>query len=153
MTDVGKDTWFPQQVNTVFIVKNITTGTPQEKTVRIFQAPIPPGKIRNLMSLPSVSEADIRHALLKGEISVKLRNREIIVVDSNIDLLQFDQTQLQFLQSVGVVNGLQVGATGIGPVGPQGPPGPQGVPGATGPAGGGGGGPDSFSRDFLLLGS
>jgi len=111
MSNVGFDTFFSEQVNTIFIVKNITIGTKQEKTVRLFQYPIPPGQSRNLMSIPSVSEADLRHALLKGDIMLKLRNREIEIVDSNIDLLQFDSQQKAFLQSVGVVNGLSVGSS------------------------------------------
>jgi hypothetical protein len=109
---VGYDTFFERKVHTVFVVKNITLGFPEQKTVRVFQAPIRAGETRDLMGLPSVSEADIRNALLKGELGLKLRNRELLVIESNIDLLQFDNEQLAFLQSVGVVDGLQVSGGG-----------------------------------------
>jgi hypothetical protein len=112
MSNVGYDSWFKKQVSTVFVVKNITLGFPQEKTVRVFQAPIKAGATRDLLALPHVSEADIRHGLLKGELMIKLKNRELAVVASNIDLLQFDSEQLAFLESVGVVDGLQVSGGG-----------------------------------------
>ena len=109
MPSVG-DTFFPKRPDTKFVVENITTGH-YKKTVKVFNYPIPPGKRRDLLAIPEVSEADIRHALLKGELRIKLECRELIIYESNIDLLQFDSVQKAFLQSVGVVNGLEAGST------------------------------------------
>ncbi len=112
MPNVGFETFFPKRVDTVFIVQNITQNTPQEKTIHIFGYPIPAGKERDLLAIPVVSEADIRHSLLKGELRVKGENGEICVTRSNIDLLQFDPEQKAFLESICISNGLEV-TTGI----------------------------------------
>ena len=110
MPAVGFETWFPKTSPTVFVVKNIA---PEGKRIKIFNFPINNGEERDLMSINFVSEADIRHSLLKGELLTKLRSREAIVTASNIDLLQFDDVHKAFLKSVGVVDGLE--ATGGGP--------------------------------------
>lgn len=107
--NVGYNTIFPKQCPTVFIVKNIA---PRGKRVRVFQQPILNGETRDLMETDFISEADIRHSLLKGELNVKLRHKELIVVDSNIDLLQFDPCHKEFLESVGIVDGLAATGTG-----------------------------------------
>lgn len=111
MPGVGFETWFHKKCPTVFIVKNIA---PDGKRIKIFDYPIKHGMERDLMDIPYVSEADIRHALLKGELLTKLRAGEAIVVDSNIDLLQFDECQKAFLQSVGILKGLEVSGGGDG---------------------------------------
>lgn len=105
MPAVGFETWFPKQCPTVFVVKNIA---PEGKRIKIFTFPIANGMERDLMSIDFVSEADIRHSLLKGELLTKLRSKEAIVTQSNINLLQFDDCQKAFLQSVGIMDGLEV---------------------------------------------
>lgn len=100
---VGFTTFFPKQSNTVFKVMNIA---PNNKRIKIFNLPIPNGGVRDLLATPEVSEADIRHALLKGELFRKIVVGEIRIVESNIDLLQFDNTQKQFLINAGVTDGL-----------------------------------------------
>jgi hypothetical protein len=107
MPAVGFETWFPKQCPTVFVVKNIAPGG---KRIKIFTFPIANGMERDLMSIDFVSEADIRHSLLKGELMTKLRAREAIVTQSNINLLQFDECQKSFLQSVGIMDGLEIAA-------------------------------------------
>jgi hypothetical protein len=89
-----------------FIVQNITT---EPKVVRIFNYPILPGGTRNLLAIPGVAESDIRVSLLKGEINVKLLAGEVIIIASDIDLLQFNLNQFTFLSSHGVATGMQVG--------------------------------------------
>lgn len=101
-----------QKRNTSFIVKNIITNS--NKTVRIFQYPIPVGKQRDLLDIPGVAESDIRASLLKGEILHKLLAQEITIVFSDIDLLQFNTAQKSFLQQSGVVVGLDVSGSGGG---------------------------------------
>lgn len=105
MSNVGYNTFNISKNNTIFRVKNIAESN---KTVNVFKYPIPKGKDRDLMKIPFVSEADIRHSLLKGELLVKLLARELIVIESNIDLLQFSTEQKQFLKSVGITKGLEV---------------------------------------------
>ena len=106
MPGVGFETFVPKQVDTKFVVRNITVGTRQQKTIRIFQYPILAGKERDLLAIPVVSEADIRHSLLKGELRTKAICGEIKVIDSNIDLIQFDPEQKAFLESICITDGL-----------------------------------------------
>jgi hypothetical protein len=108
MPGVGFETWWPKRCPTVFKVMNITP----KKMVRVFQYPIAPGMVRDLLDIPVVSEADIRHSLLKGELNMKILCNEIRVVESNIDLLQFDECQKAFLQAAGITDGLEVSGGG-----------------------------------------
>ncbi len=103
----GDVTFLPKRPDTKFVIRNITSGR-DKKTIHLFSYPVGSGKERDLLAIPQVSEADIRHSLLKGELRIKGENREYVVVDSNIDLLQFDGIQKSFLQSIGIVNGLEV---------------------------------------------
>ncbi len=91
---------------TRFVVKNITF---YPKIVSLYGYPVEPGLTRDLLSIPEISEADIRFGLLKGEILVKLLAKEIFVVESNIDLLQFNAAEKAFLKSVGVLIGTEIG--------------------------------------------
>ncbi len=89
--------------NTSFIVKNIITSS--NKTIKIFQYPIPVGKERDLLAIPGVAEAEIRASLLKGELLHKLLAGEISIVYSDIDLLQFNNEQKAFLRQYGLTYG------------------------------------------------
>lgn len=109
MPAVGFETWYQKQCPTVFRVKNIA---PNGKRIRIFKYPIKNGMDRDLMEIPYVSEADIRHSLLKGELFIKIVSKEIIVVESNIDLLQFDPCHKKFLEDAGIKIGLEVETDG-----------------------------------------
>lgn len=83
-------------------------GPERKKVVKIFHYPIMPGKTRDLLAIPGVAESDIRASLLKGEIRHKILAQDIIVVCSDIDLLQFNSDQKMFLQQAGVVDGLEI---------------------------------------------
>jgi hypothetical protein len=109
MPPVGFETWFPKQCPTSFVVKNIAPGN---KRVHVFHYPIANGMERDLMAIPYVSEADIRHSLLKGELYTKLLCRDIRVTESNIDLIQFDACHKNFLQQAGITIGLDCGGSG-----------------------------------------
>lgn len=89
---------------THFVVKNISPN----KRIKIFNYPIEIGDVRDLLDIPEICEADIRASLLKGEILRKLKAKEIIVIDSDIDLLQFDDQQKAFLKASGITKGLEV---------------------------------------------
>lgn len=93
--------------NGKFIVKNITLD--RMKTIKIFNYPIGYEQIRDLLQIPGVAEQDLRASLLKGELRHKILAKDIIVLESDIDLLQFNDEQKQFLLDAGVINGLQVG--------------------------------------------
>lgn len=98
-------TYFPKHPSTKFVVQNIAPGN---KRIKVFQYPIVNGATRDLLTIPGISEADIRHSLLKGELLIKIQNREIVIVDSDIDLLQFNEDQKAFLQSAGVSYGHEI---------------------------------------------
>jgi len=108
MPGVGFTTWWPKQCDTKFVVKNIAG----RKIVRVFGVNIPPDGYYDLMNIPVVSEADIRHALLKGDLYKKIMTKEIIVIESNIDLIQFDECQKEFLENAGITIGLSAGTDG-----------------------------------------
>jgi hypothetical protein len=90
-----------------FIVRNITPT--EKKTINIFRWPIPYMKERDLLQIPGVAEDDIRASLLKGEIRHKFLCGDIELVYSDIDLLQFSNCNLEFLQSLGFTTGIQIG--------------------------------------------
>lgn len=94
-----------------FIVRNITSD--RNKTIKIFNNPILFGTTRDILQIPGVAEADIRASLLKGELRHKILARDIVVECSDIDLLQFNDDQRQFLLDAGIINGLQVSANNI----------------------------------------
>lgn len=91
--------------NGSFVVQNICNPN---KVIKIFNYPILYNDTRDLLKIPGVSESDIRASLLKGEIRNKLLAGEITVIASDIDLLQFNDAQKKFLQSAGIINGLQI---------------------------------------------
>lgn len=100
------------KINGCFIVMNVS---PQVKTISIFKYPINYQDTRDLLQIPGVSEASIRASLLKGELQHKIRAKDIVVVCSDVDLLQFNNAQKSFLQGAGIVNGLEVTATAVVP--------------------------------------
>jgi len=111
---MGMDDFAPfLKINGCFIVMNVS---PQVKTISIFKYPINYQRTRDLLQIPGVAEADIRASLLKGELQHKIRAKDIIVICSDIDLLQFNDAQKAFLQGAGITEGLEVpggGGTGI----------------------------------------
>jgi len=112
---MGDNSFAPSTVRPgygTFVVQNIANPP---KVVRIFNYPINPagldGDTRDLLAIPGIGEADIRVALLKGEIENKIRSREIIIIASDIDLLSFNANQSAFLASSGVATGIQVSSS------------------------------------------
>jgi len=91
-----------------FIVRNIATP---KKVVRIFNYPIISGETRDLLQIPGVAESDIRSSLLKGELLHKILSNEIQVINSDIDLLQFNISQRTLLENAGITEGLQIDST------------------------------------------
>ena len=110
---MGNNSFAPYlKQNGCFIVLNVS---PQRKTLTIFQNPILYGATRDLLSIRGVSESEIRASLLKGELNHKIKAKDIHVVCSDVDLLQFNSSQKLFLQQAGIINGLEINATtGLG---------------------------------------
>lgn len=100
---MGYRTLVHKQCPVVFRVKNIA---PEGKRVKVFHTPIKNGCVRDLLAIPNVSEDVIRHSLLKGDLNLKIKNGEITVVESNIELLQFDECHRQFLIDAGIIIGV-----------------------------------------------
>lgn len=111
---MGNDSFAPWSTNPLcFIVQNVAES---KKQIRIFNYPINWMNNRDLLRIPGVAESDIRSSLLKGELNHKIRVQEIIVLCSDIDLLQFNDQNKAFLQGAGIVKGLEVsGGTGTVP--------------------------------------
>lgn len=105
----NKRTIFPKAPSTKFVVRNIA---PNNKTVRVFNTPIRNRDTYDILSVPEISEADIRHSLLKGELRIKFLCQELFVVESDIDLLQFNDENKTWLESIGITKGLEVTGTG-----------------------------------------
>lgn len=89
-----------------FIVKNTS---PQVKTIFIFNYPINYGCVRDLLKIPGIGESDIKSALMKGTIRNKLMNGDIELVSSNIDLSQFNDCGIQYLNGYGFTTGVLIG--------------------------------------------
>jgi len=98
--------------NTSFIVKNINS---ERKVIRIFQHPILHNTTRDMLECMGVGESDIRASLLKGELMHKILGKDIEIVYSDIDLLQFNDEQKLFLQNAGIIKGLEVAGSGTLP--------------------------------------
>jgi hypothetical protein len=89
----------------MFIVRNISL---QKKTINIFNYPINLGCTRDLLQIPGVSESDIKSALMKGQIRHKFKTKDIELVFSNIDLLQFNDCGIQYLEGYGFTTGILI---------------------------------------------
>lgn len=94
-----------------FVVKNIS---PDRRRIRIFNYPIAYNENRDLLNCADISEADIRASLLKGQLLNKIRAAEIRIIESTVDLIQFDDQHKQILQNAGITTGLEAGAGGSG---------------------------------------
>jgi hypothetical protein len=97
--------------NGCFTVRNICPD--RRKTINIFLYPIRYNETRDLLQIPGVAESDIRASLLKGELNHKIRAGDIVIECSDIDLLQFNDDQKQFLSDAGIIKGLQVDYTNM----------------------------------------
>lgn len=89
-----------------FVVKNIS---PQKKTIFIFNYPINLNETRDLLKIPGIYEAEIKSSLMKGTLRRKLLNQDIQLVVSNIDLLQFTDCGIQYLEGYGFTTGVTIG--------------------------------------------
>lgn len=89
---VGFSTFRDKQFSVSFIIKNVSS-----RRLKIFNVPIGPQRTYDLMSISYVSEADIKHSLVKGELYTLLSLRQITVVSSTIDLNSFSADFINFL--------------------------------------------------------
>jgi hypothetical protein len=96
------ETFFQKLTSINFTVKN---NSPNRK-IKVFNYPIYPGQTRDLLAIPEISEADIRHSLIKGELANFIRNGTISIVSTSIDLNQFDSEQQSFINNAGGIEGV-----------------------------------------------
>lgn len=97
--------WYP--IKGKFIVRNVSKE--RNKTISIFNYPIKKGETRDLLRIPEIGEEEIRVSLLKGTLRNKLIAEEIEIVESDINLIQFNEEQKAFLRAGGVRKGLEIG--------------------------------------------
>jgi|SRR5271166_2415991 len=95
---MSNDTVFQKLTSINFTVKNLSSS----RAIHIFNYPIYPGQTRDLLAIPEISESDIRHSLIKGELANFIRMEVISIVSSSIDLNQNDASQEQFLKNAGL---------------------------------------------------
>ena len=89
-----------------FVVRNIS---PQRKTIFIFNYPINYHETRDLLKIPGIFEGEIKSSLMKGTLKRKFLNQDIELVISNIDLLQFTDCGIQYLEGYGFTTGVRIG--------------------------------------------
>ncbi len=92
------ETFFQKLTSINFTVKNLSPN----RKIHIFNYPLMPGETRDLLAFPEISEADIRHSLIKGELANFIRMGVISIVSSSIDLAQYDSQQQTFLTNAGI---------------------------------------------------
>ena len=96
--------------NASFIVKNIISN---KAAIRIFNNKILYDKTLDLLKIPGINESIIRSSLLKGDLKYLINKQSIIIIFSDIDLLQFNINQKQFLQNSGILNGLEISNSNV----------------------------------------
>lgn len=92
------NSFYPKLTSITFKVKNVS---PQKKRLMIFNYPIEYLATRDLLTIPEISESDIRESLIKGELANKIRVGAIQIISSSIELEQFDNQQLKFITNAG----------------------------------------------------
>lgn len=89
-----------------FVVRNVS---PQRKTIFIFNYPINLNDTRDLLKIPGIFEQEIKSSLMKGTLRKKFLNGDVELVISNIDLLQFTDCGIQYLEGYGFTTGVRIG--------------------------------------------
>lgn len=87
-----------------FIIKNNS-----KLKIRVFLYPLVPGQIRDLMQIPGIAEADIRDSLLKGQLKSLLNIGFISVVYSDVNLVQLNLNQKDFLENSSISTAANIG--------------------------------------------
>lgn len=95
-----------------FIVKNISPAP--GKIIYVFQNKIFPGRQLDLMKLRGIGEADIRDALLKGDLGKKIKNGFLQVVSSTLVFPESDPEYVAFLNDSGLTTSVVNNTTGTG---------------------------------------
>lgn len=90
--------------NGKFIVQNITPD--RKKTIHLFGYPIPYLGKRDLLAIPGVDESIIKASLLKGVIKNRILARDILVIMSDVNLVQYNKEQAEFLKQAGITIGV-----------------------------------------------
>jgi len=75
--------------------------------------PIAPNNSYNLMAIPEVSEAIIKHSLLKGELKQALSSAKIQITLTDIDLTTFNIDALTDFTNYGLSNSIYDGTISV----------------------------------------
>lgn len=100
----------------VFIVRNITHLKGEPKVIKIFNYPINPelpskgiqAGERDLLQIPGIGVDSIETSLMSGILKSKILAKEIKIIKSSIELLQFDQQFLNFIKDAGATEGVEL---------------------------------------------
>lgn len=95
-----------------FIVKNISPAP--GKIIYVFQNKIFPGRQLDLMKLRGIGEGEIRDALLKGDLGLKIKNGFLQVVSSTLVFPESDPEYVAFLNASGLNTSIVNNTTGSG---------------------------------------
>ena len=95
-----------------FVVKNITSAP--GRIIKVFNTQIYPGNTLDVMRVPGIGEDDIKEALLKGDLGLKIKNRQLQIVSSTIVITDSDPTFVAFLNSSGLTGNVVNNTTGSG---------------------------------------
>ena len=90
-----------------FIVKN---NSSINRTIKVFGVKLNPGQTVDLMTIPGVTEEDIRSELTKGSLKSLFVGKSLTIVSSTINFSTVDPSHNAFLNSIGIIN--QMGGYG-----------------------------------------
>lgn len=90
--------------NGKFVVQNITPD--RKKTIHLFGYPILYLNTRDLLAIPGVDESIIKVSLLKGVLKHRILARDILVIMSDVNLVQYNADQAEFLKQAGITIGV-----------------------------------------------
>ncbi len=98
----SRDGAFQKLTNIGFVVQNLSP----KRALHIFNYPIYPGRTRDLLAIPEITEGDIRKSLINGELANLIRMQVVSIVSTSIDLTQYDASQETLINNAGGVNGV-----------------------------------------------
>ena len=84
-----------------FIIRN---NSSINRTIKVFNLKLLPGQTVDLMSIPGVTEDDIRNELIRGSLRSLFAGKSLTVVSSTVNFSTADLTQAAFLSSIGLTS-------------------------------------------------
>ena len=84
-----------------FIIRN---NSSIKRTIKVFGVKLNPGQTIDLMSIPGVTEEDIRSELTKGSLKALFAGGSLVVVSSSINVSSGSSAHQQFLSGIGLTD-------------------------------------------------